>query len=483
MVAERTPPSPRPATGSEGLPDGSSRRPLSAALVGGVVSVAAVGWLLWRAFAPSTPEIGSPPAVSAANAGVPTIVVLPFENLGATDDEYFADGMTDEIRSRLVALDDLKVISRASAMRYKDAQVSTRQLGEELGVDYVLNGTVRWQRSASGPSEVRVTPELIQVADDTQQWTHIYNEVLADIFEVQSQIASGVIARLGIALAEPARAALAARPTENFEAYDLYLQGNAYLHRSREVISPGDGYFAIQLLNDAVRLDPAFAVAHARLSVAHNWLWDMYEDRTQARLSMAREAVDVALDLDPTLPEAHHARGLVYMAEGEHERAIDEYRRVLNSRPNNAEVYEALSIVQAELGDYRASYASLTRAAELSPRLGSLECSAGGRLFALREFDEALAHHLRAIQLTPDRALSLRVHAGRLREPGWQHCACASLPGRGDSSRCRPRRSTADQLPLGDDRDHGWPLRGGARPAGVRVVGGVRVRFLLHTKG
>jgi len=239
---------------------------------------------------------------------------------------------------------------------------------------------------------------------NTQVWTQSYTEKLADIFEVQSQIATEVIARLGIALGEPARAALAARPTENVDAYDLYLKGNDYLHRAREVTSPRDFRFAIDFFADAVERDPAFAEAHAQLSVAHHWLWETYEDHTDDRLAMARDAADAAMILNAELPAAHHARGLIYLAEGRRDLAAIEYQRLLESQPNNAEVHEALSKVQTELGDLEASYISMTRAIELSPHLGSLECRAGGRMGMLRVFDPALAHHLRAIQLTPDRA-------------------------------------------------------------------------------
>ncbi len=392
LIAERTPPSARQATSGVGPPDGWSRRVVAAALVGGVLSVVVVGWLSRGVFAPSAP------------ARVPKIVVLPFENLGAAEDEYLAAGMTDGIRSRLVVRDDLKVISRASSMHYKAAQASTRELGDELGVHYVLSGTYHSQRSTSGPRDVTLNLELIRVADDTQVWTYIATTGVADIFTVRSQIATEVMARMGIALVDPERAAAAAPPTEDPVAYDLFLKGNDYLHRAREVTSPNDFRIAIDFFADAVGLDPAFAEAYAQLSVAHHWLWESYEDHTDDRLAMARDAADAAMILNAELPAAHHARGLIYLAEGRRDLAAIEYQRLLESQPNNAEVHEALSKVQTELGDYEASYISVTRAVELSPHLGSLECRAGGRMGILRVFDPALAHHLRAIQLTPDRA-------------------------------------------------------------------------------
>jgi hypothetical protein len=199
-------------------------------------------------------------------------------------------------------------------MHYKAAQASTRELGEE-GVHYVLDGSYQSQRSTSGPREVTLNLELIRVADDTQVWTYIDTKGEADIFTVQSQIASEVIARLGIPLVDPARAA-AAPPTEDSVANDLFLKGNDYLYRAREVTSPSDFRIAIDFFADAVARDPAFAEAHAQLSVAHHWLWEIYGDHTDDRLHLARDAADEATIQDAELPAAHYAHGLIHVARG-----------------------------------------------------------------------------------------------------------------------------------------------------------------------
>ncbi|MEE8138099.1 MAG: protein kinase, partial [Thermoanaerobaculia bacterium] len=374
-----------------------------AAGLGGLLILGLGSYLLWRTVAPSNQEITQVPVSQEAIRDRPMIVVLPFENLGAADDEYFADGMTEEITSRLAALDGLGVISRTSAMQYKESRPSLRQIGEELGVDYVLEGTVRWQRSSSGPSQVRVTPQLIQVSEDTHLWTERYDAVLADIFDVQSDIAKQVIERLDIALLEPQRQSLEARPTENLEAYDFYLKGNEYLYRGQELRSADQVHFAIEMYEKALQLDPTFALSHAQQSVAHSWLYGVFEDRTEARLALAKEAVDRALDLDPELPEAHLALGSFYSSGQERERALDEFQIVLRSQPNNAEVFEAISWVQSALGQWEESLTSSRTAMKLNPRLGRLACSTGGRSFGLRDFGEAIRYHDRAIELTPDR--------------------------------------------------------------------------------
>ena len=313
--------------------------------------------------------------------------------------------MTDEIRSRLARLDRLSVMSRASARHYRGRAVpAMAQLREELGVEYALVGIVNWQASDTGPSDVRVTAEVIDVTEDTVLWTDSFQAALADPFAVQSRIATEVTDVLGLALAETERAELLARPTDNLEAHTQYLKGNLYLNRAREVIAPGDTYFAIEFLDRAVELDPGFALAQARLSVAHSWLWEQYEDRTVARLALARDAADTAYQLAPTLPDARYARGLVFLAEGRKTLARDEFEALLATQPSNAEAHEALSFLQRDLGDWHASNESMARAAELSPRDGRLHCWAGGGSFGLREFDDAIDYHLRAIALRPDRA-------------------------------------------------------------------------------
>ena len=156
------------------------------------------------------------------------LVVLPFENLGSPDDEYFAAGMTEEITSRLAAVSGLGVISRTSAVQYGREGKTLRQIGNDLGVGYVLEGTVRWNKGAAGGSRVRVTPQLIQVSDDTHLWAETYDRVIEDIFAVQSEIAEKIIGQLGVTMLDRERDIVEARPTENLLAYETYLRGIHY---------------------------------------------------------------------------------------------------------------------------------------------------------------------------------------------------------------------------------------------------------------
>ena len=401
----------REATSGEASSPGRSPMPrrgnvgLGIAAVAGAVVIALVGWAA-STFLGRDEGQGNVPATAAQPGKVPKIVVLPFENLGEPDDQYFADGMTEEITSRLAALRGLGVISRTSALQYKDARPPIGRIAEELGVDYVLEGTVRWQHAADGPSRVRVTPQLIRVAQDTHVWSERYNAVLADIFEVQSDIARQVSEALGIALLEPQRSSLEAPPTDDLEAYDAYLRANDYFTRGQELNSHEAVRLSIPMYEEAVRLDPEFALAHVRQAIAHDWLYNTYEDFTIERRAAAEAAVGRAFELDPGLPEAHYARGLLYQSEqpADNVGALRAFRRALEDRPSSSEIHAAVGGLLAELGQWEEALASMAKATELNPRVGHLPCSTGGVSWYMRRFDEAITYHQRAIHLTPDRA-------------------------------------------------------------------------------
>jgi len=248
-----------------------------------------------------------PPEVAVA-AETPKLAVLPFDNLGSPEDDYFADGITEEITSRIAEVSGLMVISRQSAIQYKSSEKALRVIGAELSVDYVLEGTIRTDRAPDGSGQVRVTPQLIRVSDDAHLWTDRYTADLVpgEIFRVQEQIANQVAGALDVTLLEPERRRLAARPTDNLEAYEYYLRGNDYYNRS---FKKQDLQTAAEMYQRAVDLDPNFALVFARLSIVHSVIWWYFYDRTLVRLAMAKEAVDEALRLDPDLREAHEALG------------------------------------------------------------------------------------------------------------------------------------------------------------------------------
>jgi len=359
----------------------------------GVLILAVVGYFF---FAPSETDVITQRKMLA---------VLPFENLGPPDQEYFADGITEEIMSRLATIRALGVISRTSTSQYKQTDKTLQQIGEELGVEYILEGTVRWEPIPDGPSRVRVTPQLIRVSDDTYLWSDRYNAVLADIFQVQSDIALQVSEALNLALLKSERRSLAVKPTDNLEAYDAYLRGMDYYNRSQEIWSEEELRIALQMYQKAIELDSTFALAYARLALAHVWMVRLSFDRTEERLAKIKKTVDKALQLDSDLPDAHLALGFYYSTEHlQYDRAQKEFAIALEHQPNNSEVLWAIGRTQWNQGRFQEALVNLKRASELNPRTGSLACHVGGTYFALHNYPEADRFHDRAVSLTPDRA-------------------------------------------------------------------------------
>jgi TolB-like protein/Tfp pilus assembly protein PilF len=333
------------------------------------------------------------------------LVVLPFENLGAPEDEYFADGITEEITSRLAALQGLGVISRTSAFQYKGAGKNIKQIGEELGVGYVLEGTVRWDRATEGESHIRVTPQLIRVSDDTHLWSERYDRKLENIFVVQSQIAERVIDQLDVALLGDEREILTDRPTDNMEAYQAYLRGLEHMNR------PGYGEesarAAVQMFERAVALDPNFALAYTGLSRVLSLMYHQYHDRSDTGLAKAKAAVDRALELQPGLPEAHVVLGMYYYwGLREYDLALKELALAERDLPNNAEILATAGFIHRRQGRFETAREKLERAFEISPQDAETAFEVAETCAALRAYDDAIRYCDRAIFLLPDYSLA-----------------------------------------------------------------------------
>jgi serine/threonine-protein kinase len=328
------------------------------------------------------------------SAVAPRVVVLPFENLGAAEDEYFADGITDEITSRLARLSGLGVIARSSAMRYKGKERTIAQIGEELDVKYVLDGTVRWDKSGPGASRVRVSPELIRVADGANVWAEPYQSALAGIFEIQSAVAERVAEALDVALLEPERRALAAKPTESFEAYDFYLLGRHHL-RMR---TPGGFERAIDCFNRAIATDTGFAAAHAGLAETYAALPSFTEARTSDVLPQAKTAALRALALDSTLAEAHAASGFVaYVFEWDWAAAETGLREAITLNPSYATARLYYTYLLITLGRLTEAWDELERAQHYAPLSDLFDVGFAFRL--LREPERAVAKFKQSLAL------------------------------------------------------------------------------------
>ncbi len=366
-----------------------------------------IGWLLTRGDdaadkAASEAEVGSgTPSEAVVSNGRQMIVVLPFENLGPAEDEYFADGMSEEITSRLAAVGGLGVISRSSAHQYKENRPPIQQIGEELGVDYVLEGTVRWERSEDGPSRIRVTPQLIRVADDTSVWSDRYDRELEQVFEVQSEIAETVTRAVGITLVDSEKAALSARMTDNIDAYQAYLRGLENFHHpdfSEETLGT-----AVSMFRRATELDPEFAQAWGLLSYStsryHWFLGDFQADWVPG----ARQAAERALAINSQLAEGKLALGYVhYYGERDYEAALEVFQDLEVDRPNDSDVAAAHAFVLRRLGRFDESLSRLQLSIELNPKSADRLVALADTYARLRRWDEALVSIDRSIALVPD---------------------------------------------------------------------------------
>jgi TolB-like protein/class 3 adenylate cyclase/Flp pilus assembly protein TadD len=329
-----------------------------------------------------------------------TLAVLPFQNLGSAEDEYFADGLTEEITARLAGVRDLAVTSRTTAMRYKESEKPVKQIGSELGVAFVLEGTVRWQKSAEGPDRVRITPQLIRVADDTHVWAEVYDRVLAEVFQIQSAIAEEVVGSLGVALLERERRTLESTPTENLEAYDYYLRGRDYQNRGYDEEDLGR---AEQLYLEAVRLDSNFALAFAHLSRVHSEIFWYFFDRTDARLTKAKAAADRALEIDPGLADGHIALAYYhYWGHLDYVRALEHLSRAQEIKPNDPELFFAMAPLQRRQGQFAQAVVTYERGLALDPRNHVQHHQIAETHRLMRNYPVAERALDRAISLAPD---------------------------------------------------------------------------------
>ncbi len=341
------------------------------------------------------------------------LVVLPFDNLGPADEEYFADGMTEELISRLSVVRKLGVISRTSSMKYKNKHITIREIGADLGVDYVLEGTVRWNRKDRGASRVRITPRLIRVSDDTHLWSERYDRVIDDIFEVQSEIAEQVIQQLNIALLEPERRILETKSTNNLEAYQAYLRGLEYAGRPDYMEE--DYRLAVQMFERAVELDPDFALAHADLSRVHSALYFHGHDRTEYRVQNAKAAADRAHELQPELPDVHLAFGFYYYwCHQEYEQALKEFAIAEKDLPNDSRILAVVAAILKRQGKIEEAVDHFKKAFELSPRDASLAHEIGCAYMTIRKYAEAERYYDYSVSMAPDQILVYECKA-------WNH--------------------------------------------------------------
>ena len=366
-----------------------------------VLVIAALAWLRLGGSTevPTGPDM--PPPGEAVAKTRQRIVVLPLENLGPAEHAYFAAGVTEEIASRLASVSALNVISRTTARQYDRADKTLQEIGADLGIDYLLDGTVRWNINQTGDSRVRVTPQLIRVSDDSQVWSQTYDRVIDDIFAVQSEIASEVIHQLDIVLLEPELEALASRPTRNLTAYQAYLRGMDYA--SRREPDPETWQLAVQMFQRAVGLDPRFALAYAELSEAHSLMYHWIIDRTPERRELARIAAERALEIDPDLPEGHRARAYYYYrGHRDYEAALREFDIAARALPNDSQLLEGIAYIRRRQGLFEDAASQLERALEIQPKSDWIAAELAQTYTTMRRYESADRFYHLAISLTPD---------------------------------------------------------------------------------
>jgi TolB-like protein/tRNA A-37 threonylcarbamoyl transferase component Bud32 len=368
-----------------------NKAPWIASFVAALALIAAGVWY----FGGDTTE----PAEPTSEASVQRIVVLPFENLGAPEDAYFAAGLTEEITNRLGSIGRIRVISRRTASKYRDTDLSVAELGVELGVDFILDGSVRWQKTGDA-GEVRVTAQLIQVEDDTHVWSDKFDRALADIFEVQSQIAAQVAGELNINLVASEKGAIDSVPTSNMAAYEAYLRGI-------DISMAADGTVhdqtELDMFRNAVRLDPDFAEAWAWLSSAHSLIYASGRDRSAERRASAKAGYEKALQLKPGLPIALSAQAYYeYWVELRYEDAIDTFAKARQGLPSDTRILAGMAYAARRAHRLDDAKRYLQQAIELDPADAYLYVEHALTYTYLREYDESLKIVAQSLEQDPD---------------------------------------------------------------------------------
>src|SRR5437588_418483 len=327
-----------------------------------------------------------------------SIAVLPFENRSEDkSNAYFTDGVQDEILTRLSKIGDLKVISRTSAQRYKNTSQSLSEIANQLGVANLLEGSVQKTND-----QVRVNVQLIRAANDSHLWAETFDRKLTDILSVESEVAKAIADQLRAKLTGQEEQVIAARPTDNPEAYDAYLRGLAYTLKTGP--SPADALGAQKYLKEAVRLDPNFALSWALLSYvdALGYL-TLNLQPTVALREEARQAAETALTLQPNLGEAIVAKGYYhYACLKDYDTAVRYFEQARQFLPNSSQIPESLAYVARRRGQWYRSESYFNEAERLDPRNVNLLASHAASSIILRRFPEALRKLDQVLDIIPD---------------------------------------------------------------------------------
>ncbi|HSP87178.1 MAG TPA: hypothetical protein VLN45_03540, partial [Ignavibacteriaceae bacterium] len=365
------------------------------------------------------------------------IVVLPFENLGSSEDDYFADGITGEIISKLSGLSGLGVIARSSAMQYKNTQKSLKQIGEELGVDFVLEGTIQWEKLPDGKKRIRVNPELINIENSTQMWSKPYEADFSSAFTLQTDIAATVADALNLNLIKSEQKSLEGTITNNSEAYDLYLKA---LYYGQDITNEKNCRIAEKLLENAINLDDNFAEAYAELSTVQSSLHWSYFERSEINLKNSKDNAQKSLLINPDIPETHVAMGdYYYHGVLDYDSALKEYNEAIRLNSNHIEANNGIAFVYRRQGKMREAIEYLKKTFELDPRNYETVFSVGETYGLLREYEHAFTFLDKAGLIAPEAI------------PPYEIKARGYLLSKGDTKKAREIILNAKERKIGID--------------------------------
>ena len=380
-----------------------------AGLVGATLIIAAIGWF-------SASRIQHVPRTTLSGSGVNTlpksIAVLPFESISPNkEDSYFADGVQDEILNNLAKIAQLKVISRTSVMQYRAGNKrDLRQIASALGVASVLEGTVRREGN-----RIRVSTELVDAHNDNTVWADSYDRDLTDIFVIQSEVAQMIAQKLSATLSPVEKTEIEQRPTDNLEAYDLYLRAKQRLADAETALPDGMAkpiFEAIQFLEQAIRLDPKFALAYCEATDAHDRLYRS-SDSTLERRTRGDAAITEALRLQPDLPEVHLAYAThLYTDYRDYQRARVHLAIAKKGLPNNALAIQIEAFMDRRQGRFDEAIQGLKKAISLDPRSAGQIEELAYTFIVTRQFRAAEEAFDRLLELAPDQPMLTLQKAG-----------------------------------------------------------------------
>jgi len=391
----------------------SDTRKTNFLIIAAVISILVIGAVIWHFSHQASPKsktvasTGTAPSVSAVGPAISqkSIAVLPFENLSSDkENAFFAQGIQDEIITTLSKISGLRVISRTSTERYKSAPENLPEIARELRVANILEGSV--QKSGD---RVHINVQLIQADTDAHLWAQSYDRQLIDIFGVEAEVAKSIADSLQATLSPQEKARVETKATNNPDAYVLYLRGRTYQTRPDNFLQ--DFQSAAQFYEQAIALDPNFALAHARLSATTSQIYHWFEP-TETLKNKARTEAEQSLRLQPDLGEGHLALGLYYYyEEANYEKALSEFALAARSLPNDGDVGLFIAAVQRRQGHMTDAIAAYKKAEVIDPRNQVTLYDASQTYFGLRDWQNALRGMDRVLELAPD-SVNVKIQRG-----------------------------------------------------------------------